>query len=351
MGTHPIFESDFDCLTEHMASSLSPRTGLQESNGRAVISALRTLQAKIRSMESNKTQTTHETGTNTPRESTMTRKISRSKTSSICSGEDAESGHSNPQASNAQTTSLVQISRSKELERELSLADERCRLLEERLDHIKRDYAHRENFMRSTPVMATPVIPMPSCRSPVALTKNDENMELDEINVKVQKKKIPFCAGKSATPSHNVGLNIQGLMHQLKTKNQTSDTRPRSATTTPTMSSSKGSMRLTDEIANLRKLLADLQAEFGEITLSCRRTELDVDVLQTRLESLEKKGQQVLVIKKLLKKKEEKLRNENKSIASSSDGGTISSRQRPSETRGRQNRQLLREVKKITNQI
>jgi len=408
MGTHPSFESDFDCLTEHMASSLSPRTGLQESNGRAVISALRTLQAKIRSMESNKTQTTHETGTNTPRESTMTRKISRSKTSSICSGEDAESGHSNPQASNAQTTSLVQISRSKELERELSLADERCRLLEERLDHIKRDYAHRENFMRSTPVMATPVIPMPSCRSPVALTKNDENMELDEINfkfrlsprstngdvvgggdennsvydfnekmrqleldeelgsefevvrttkkkdeinVKVQKKKIPFCAGKSATPSHNVGLNIQGLMHQLKTKNQTSDTRPRSATTTPTMSSSKGSTRLTDEIANLRKLLADLQAEFGEITLSCRRTELDVDVLQTRLESLEKKGQQVLVIKKLLKKKEEKLRNENKSIASSSDGGTISSRQRPSETRGRQNRQLLREVKKITNQI
>ena len=25
---------------------------------------------------------------------------------------------------------------------------------------------------------------MPSCRSPVALTKNDENMELDEINFK-----------------------------------------------------------------------------------------------------------------------------------------------------------------------
>ena len=32
--------------------------------------------------------------------------------------------------------------------------------------------------------MATPVIPMPSCRSPAALTKNDENMELDEINFK-----------------------------------------------------------------------------------------------------------------------------------------------------------------------
>merc|ERR1711935_263462 len=189
MGTHPIFESDFDCLTEHMASSLSPRTGLQESNGRAVISALRTLQAKIRSMESNKTQTTHETGTNTPRESTMTRKISRSKTSSICSGEDAESGHSNPQASNAQTTSLVQISRSKELERESSLADERCRLLEERLDHIKRDYAHRENFMRSTPVMATPVIPMPSCRSPVALTKNDEELGSEFEVVRTTKKK------------------------------------------------------------------------------------------------------------------------------------------------------------------
>jgi len=355
-----------------------------------VISALKTLQQKIRSMEqSNKTVMT-ETGTNTPREP-MTRKIARSKTSSICSSEEA------------QTASLIQISRSKELERELSLADERCRLLEERLDHMK-----QQQLMRN-PVMATPVLPIPSCRSP-ASGINDENMELDEINfkfrlsprsplngaggvndennsvdnfnermrqlelldeeeqlsnsefevvrttkkndqinVKVQKKKIPFCAGKSATPSHNVGLNIQGLMHQLKTKNQT---RTRSATATPTLSSSKGSSKLSDEIANLRKLLADLQAEFGDITLSCRRVDLDVDILQTRLESLEKKGQQILVIKKLLKKKEDRLRNEKKttSIASSSEG-TISSRQRPSEQRGRQNRQLLREVKKITNQL
>ena len=52
---------------------------------------------------------------------------------------------------------------------------------------------------------------------------------------------------------------------------------------------------------------------------------LDVDILQTRLESLEKKGQQILVIKKLLKKKEDKLRNEKSNINSSSEA-TISSR-------------------------
>ena len=110
------------------SASLSPRTGLQESNGRAVISALKTLQQKIRSMEQSKTVMT-ETGTNTPRE--MTRKIARSKTSSICSSEEAH------------TASLIQISRSKELERELSLADERCRLLEERLDHMKQQQLMR----------------------------------------------------------------------------------------------------------------------------------------------------------------------------------------------------------------
>ena len=53
---------------------------------------------------------------------------------------------------------------------------------------------------------------------------------------------------------------------------------------------------------------------------------LDVDILQTRLESLEKKGQQILVIKKLLKKKEDRLRNEKKTSIASSSEGTISSR-------------------------
>ena len=45
-------------------------------------------------------------------------------------------------------TNLVQIapsSRSRELERELSLADERCRLLEERLNTMRQNYARAES--------------------------------------------------------------------------------------------------------------------------------------------------------------------------------------------------------------
>ena len=55
----------------------SPR-GLQESNGRAVISALKTLQDKIRAMERQKLSETPrsvEQGTNTPRE--MVRKVAK----------------------------------------------------------------------------------------------------------------------------------------------------------------------------------------------------------------------------------------------------------------------------------
>ena len=55
----------------------SPR-GLQESNGRAVISALKTLQDKIRTMERQKLSETPrsvEQGTNTPRE--MVRKVAK----------------------------------------------------------------------------------------------------------------------------------------------------------------------------------------------------------------------------------------------------------------------------------
>ena len=49
-------------------------------------------------------------------------------------------------------------------------------------------------------------------------SKNKETM-LSEKNPKDQKcyklnlKEIPFCAGKSTTPSHNVGLNIQGIYY------------------------------------------------------------------------------------------------------------------------------------------
>ena len=57
----------------------SPR-GLQESNGRAVISALKTLQDKIRAMERQKLSETPrsvEQGTNTPRE--MVRKVAKGR--------------------------------------------------------------------------------------------------------------------------------------------------------------------------------------------------------------------------------------------------------------------------------
>ena len=57
----------------------SPR-GLQESNGRAVISALKTLQDKIRAMERQKLSETPrsvEQGTNTPRE--MVRKVAKER--------------------------------------------------------------------------------------------------------------------------------------------------------------------------------------------------------------------------------------------------------------------------------
>ena len=60
----------------------------------------------------------------------------------------------------------------------------------------------------------------------------EDDLQLDEINIryrsnnsegeksspeqkhKVDLRNIPFCAGRSTQPSHNVGLNIQGIIYK-----------------------------------------------------------------------------------------------------------------------------------------
>merc|ERR1712131_194433 len=409
MGTHPIFESDFDCLTEMSNSGLTSPRGLPESNGRAVISALKTLQNKIRDMEMAKaaseasskstprskiTMVRHE-GTNTPRSlldeenqnpnSTpqMKRIISSRRSNSI--GTDSDASVSIQRSRSDHNLIRTESSkRSKELEYELSMADERCKLLEDRLNQMRDAFARSENernrqlearirserervakeYEETITAESIPKLRLPfpsatagdsdeefiSCRDhfvkpdiinpSVDDDEDDSDLELEEVNLKFKtsprsmsnqkekhvqikvptKQKIPFCAARSTQPSHNVGLNIQGLLHQLKTKNKKSGKSSKISSDAPIQATSESSNvsrhKLQDEINNLKELLAQLQSEFGDITLSCRRTDLEVDDLQQRLGKLEKKGQQIIVVKKLLKKKEESLQLKSSTISS-----------------------------------
>merc|ERR1712235_227308 len=449
MGTHPIFESDFDCLTEMSNSGLTSPRGLPESNGRAVISALKTLQNKIRDMEMAKaaseasskstprskiTMVRHE-GTNTPRSlldeenqnpnSTpqMKRIISSRRSNSI--GTDSDASVSIQRARSRSDHNLIRTEsskRSKELEYELSMADERCKLLEDRLNQMRDAFARSENernrqlearihserervakeYEESVTAESIPKLRLPfpsatagdsdeefiSCRDhfvkpdiinpSVVDDEDDSDLELEEVNLKFKtsprsmsnqkekhvqikvptKQKIPFCAARSTQPSHNVGLNIQGLLHQLKTKNKKSGKSSKISSDVPIQATSESSNvsrhKLQDEINNLKELLAQLQSEFGDITLSCRRTDLEVDDLQQRLGKLEKKGQQIIVVKKLLKKKEESLQLKSSTI-SSRNKTNLPARSSSSSLSGgvktRHNRVLLREVKKIKNQL
>ena len=41
------------------------------------------------------------------------------------------------------------------------------------------------------------------------------NQKEKNVQIKVpRKQKIPFCAARSTQPSHNVGLNIQGMLSE-----------------------------------------------------------------------------------------------------------------------------------------
>jgi len=436
-------------------SGLTSPRGLPESNGRAVISALKTLQNKIRDMEMAKaaseasskstprskiTMVRHE-GTNTPRSlldeenqnpnSTpqMKRIISSRRSNSI--GTDSDASVSIQRARSRSDHNLIRTEsskRSKELEYELSMADERCKLLEDRLNQMRDAFARSENernrqlearirserervakeYEESVTAESIPKLRLPfpsatagdsdeefiSCRDQFVKPEiinpsidaddlEDSDLELEEVNLKFKtsprspmsnqmsnqkeknvqikvprKQKIPFCAARSTQPSHNVGLNIQGLLHQLKTKNKKSGKSSKISSDVPIQATSESSNvsrhKLQDEINNLKELLAQLQSEFGDITLSCRRTDLEVDDLQQRLGQLEKKGQQIIVVKKLLKKKEENLQTKSSTI-SSRNKSNLPARSSSSSLSGgvktRHNRVLLREVKKIKNQL
>jgi len=434
-------------------SGLTSPRGLPESNGRAVISALKTLQNKIRDMEMAKaaseasskstprskiTMVRHE-GTNTPRSlldeenqnpnSTpqMKRIISSRRSNSI--GTDSDASVSIQRARSRSDHNLIRTEsskRSKELEYELSMADERCKLLEDRLNQMRDAFARSENernrqlearirserervakeYEESITAESIPKLRLPypsatagdsdeefiSCRDQFVKPEiinpsvdaddgdlEDSDLELEEVNLKFKtsprsnmnnqkeknvqikvprKQKIPFCAARSTQPSHNVGLNIQGLLHQLKTKNKKTGKSSKISSDVPIQATSESSNvsrhKLQDEINNLKELLAQLQSEFGDITLSCRRTDLEVDDLQQRLGQLEKKGQQIIVVKKLLKKKEENLQAKSSTI-SSRNKSNLPARSSSSSLSGgvktRHNRVLLREVKKIKNQL
>lgn len=153
-------------------SGLTSPRGLPESNGRAVISALKTLQNKIRDMEMAKTvseasskstprskitMVRHE-GTNTPRSlldeenqnpnltPKMKRIISSRRSNSI--GTDSDASVSIQRARSRSDHNLIRTEsskRSKELEYELSVADERCKLLEDRLNQMRDAFARSEN--------------------------------------------------------------------------------------------------------------------------------------------------------------------------------------------------------------
>merc|ERR1712131_266016 len=342
MGTHPIFESDFDCLTEMSNSGLTSPRGLPESNGRAVISALKTLQNKIRDMEMAKaaseasskstprskiTMVRHE-GTNTPRSlldeenqnpnSTpqMKRIISSRRSNSI--GTDSDASVSIQRSRSDHNLIRTESSkRSKELEYELSMADERCKLLEDRLNQMRDAFARSENernrqlearirserervakeYEESITAESIPKLRPPypsatagdsdeefiSCRDQFVKPEiinpsvdaddgdlEDSDLELEEVNLKFKtsprsnmnnqkeknvqikvprKQKIPFCAARSTQPSHNVGLNIQGLLHQLKTKNKKAGKSSKISSDVPLQATSESSRhKLQDEI-------------------------------------------------------------------------------------------------------
>ncbi|XP_077977184.1 centrosomal protein of 57 kDa-like [Glandiceps talaboti] len=320
------------------------KAGIPESNSRAVISALRGLQEKIRKLESERTMAEENLRT-LATETTQYKEILQKENTVTEASQTEMSKHS------------------QELESQLRAADSRCNLLEKQLEYMRKMVQNaevdRNNAMRKSHVLekqasdwhsdevkgqidkveqlerdharltATQTVAESKIRELEDQVKEERhhrrlmqdkaaelqtvaeanrilletgNSPCDVKTKKTKKKKkkqktcpkkmethhhhhvepkkhyrlnladIPFIAGKSTTPSHNIGSNFQNVLAMMKLHNPAwcngstqhySSKTPRSSRSAPRRRASVSSTSTTD--SDLSELLLGLQDEFGQM--------------------------------------------------------------------------------------
>ncbi|XP_070568116.1 centrosomal protein of 57 kDa-like isoform X2 [Ptychodera flava] len=303
-----------------MKSSIrSPaKAGIPESNSRAVISALKGLQEKIRKLESERTMA-EENLRSLATETSQYKEILQKEQTVTEASQTEMSKHS------------------QELESQLRSADSRCKLLEKQLEYMRKMVqnaeADRNNALRKSQAFEQQAADWKEDgdesivqkdkldqleREHVRLQANQTVAELQTVaeanrilletgnsphitkSKKSKKKKkkqkttccrkiethaitepkkhyrlnladIPFIAGKSTTPSHNIGSNFQNVLAMMKLHNpawcegpaQHYAKTPRSTRSAPRRRASISSTSTSG--SDLSELLLGLQDEFGQM--------------------------------------------------------------------------------------
>ncbi|EPY79656.1 centrosomal protein [Camelus ferus] len=334
-----------------------PTFAYPESNSRAIFSALKNLQDKIRRLELERIQAEESVKT-LSKETIEYKKVLDEQIQERENSKNEESKHN------------------QELTSQLLAAENKCNLLEKQLEYMRNMIKHAE--MERTSVLEK--------------QKGSKNYFAAQPHYRLCLGDMPFVAGKSTSPSHAVVANVQHVLHLMKqhskvlcndrvvssvplAKQVCSRSIKSKKSVTPPSSSS-----IDEELA---EVLQTLQDEFGQMSFDHQQlakliqesptAELK-DNLECELETLvgrmEAKANQITKVRKyqaqLEKQKMEKQRREsrptrktlgeegNSSSRSSTTTGTTNKKDfakpRPGE-KSRKNLQLLKDMQTIQSSL
>ncbi|XP_025925190.1 centrosomal protein of 57 kDa isoform X4 [Apteryx rowi] len=207
----PFINSDL------LRSPRKPVIPYPESNSRAIFSALKNLQEKIRRLELERLQA-EENVKHLSRETADYKKVLTE------------------QMQHKEHDKTEVAKKNRELASQLAAAESRCSLLEKQLDYMRKMIQHAENEKthllekqlqtgletnRMLIQAASPSL-SPKARRPRKKTKQpDKKCSLTshlttQPHYRLSLGDVPFVAGKSTSPSHSVGANVQHVLHLMK---------------------------------------------------------------------------------------------------------------------------------------
>ncbi|NP_001427811.1 centrosomal protein of 57 kDa isoform o [Homo sapiens] len=353
-----VYPSDKPFLNSDLRRSPSkPTLAYPESNSRAIFSALKNLQDKIRRLELERIQAEESVKT-LSRETIEYKKVLDEQIQERENSKNEESKHN------------------QELTSQLLAAENKCNLLEKQLEYMRNMIKHAE--MERTSVL-------------------EKQKKMQELEAKLheeeqERKRMQAKAAESTSPSHAVVANVQLVLHLMKqhSKALCNDRVINSIPLAKQVSSRGGKSKklsVTPPSSNgineeLSEVLQTLQDEFGQMSFDHQQlakliqesptVELK-DKLECELEALvgrmEAKANQITKVRKyqaqLEKQKLEKQKKELKATkktldeernSSSRSGitGTTNKKDfmklRPGEKR-RKNLQLLKDMQSIQNSL
>nr|XP_054226592.1 centrosomal protein of 57 kDa isoform X5 [Homo sapiens] len=353
-----VYPSDKPFLNSDLRRSPSkPTLAYPESNSRAIFSALKNLQDKIRRLELERIQAEESVKT-LSRETIEYKKVLDEQIQERENSKNEESKHN------------------QELTSQLLAAENKCNLLEKQLEYMRNMIKHAE--MERTSVL-------------------EKQKKMQELEAKLheeeqERKRMQAKAAESTSPSHAVVANVQLVLHLMKqhSKALCNDRVINSIPLAKQVSSRGGKSKklsVTPPSSNgineeLSEVLQTLQDEFGQMSFDHQQlakliqesptVELK-DKLECELEALvgrmEAKANQITKVRKyqaqLEKQKLEKQKKELKATKKTLDEeGNSSSRSgitgttnkkdfmklRPGEKR-RKNLQLLKDMQSIQNSL